>query len=301
MGLYETRLFMRIVERCQDLLPTDKFEPVAYEVPGGWSYRFAFTLSSLTTSHNYRYVKKACETLKDITVSTYDPGAGQWKMAGLITQARCDEQTGVLQVEVADWVCRAIIDFRRGWRTYEIQNAMRIRNPYALRLYLITCTQKDPLTLSMGYLRDLLLGRGSKLYPNGSDFLRHCVDPAIKQLEKLNLNGFKYEVIKANGTQKGRITKVRIKPEKREGRDTRNISDIKKEMAAAVPERMTQYLLLQCGFSTRELAGKNLATLAAFAAQPEWQYKFIDIVTRWRKHRYGHGWLINAFKRETKK
>lgn len=298
MGVYETRVFMRVVEKCQVLLPTSPFAALPYEVPGGWSYQFAFTLSSLTSSHNYKYVKTACENLKNITVQSYDITQKQWKMAGLITQARIDEQSGILKVEVADWVCQAIIDFRQGWRTYDIENAMRIRNPFALRMYLITCTQTATLKFSIGYIKGLLLGQDSNAYSNNGDFVRKVLAPAAKELERLNLNGFSYETMKANGAGKGKIEKVKIIPVKRERKSTANVSETRKEMALRVPESMLQYLSLQCGFTTRELSGKNLVTLANFAKLPNWEYKFISIVTRWRKHRYGHGWLINAMKRE---
>lgn len=298
MGVYETRVFMRIVEKCQVLLPSSAFAALPYEVPGGWSYQFAFTLSSLTSSHNYKYVKTACENLKNITVQSYDITKKQWKMAGLITQARIDEQSGILKVEVADWVCQAIIDFRQGWRTYDIENAMRIRNPFALRMYLITCTQTATLKFSIGYIKGLLLGQDTKAYSNNGDFVRKVLSPAAKELERLNLNGFSYETMKANGAGKGKIEKVKIIPVKRERKSTANVSETRKEMALRVPESMLQYLSLQCGFTTRELSGKNLDTLANFAKLTNWEYKFISIVTRWRKHRYGHGWLINAMKRE---
>lgn len=300
LGVYESRLLMRIVERCQDLLPPKGFELVAYEVPGGWSYQFAFTLASLTTSHNYRYVKKACETLKDITIKSYDPDTGQWKMAGMITQARIDEQSGILRVEVADWLCKLIIDFRKGWRSYDLQNAMKIKNPFALRMYLLTCTQKDNLTLSIGYVRAFLLGEGSKAYPNNGDFVRHCIKPAAAELKKLGLNGFTYKTKKANGTAKSRIEKIIFTPVKRETKEV-NISETRKEMAKQVPEKLLQYLTLQCGFTTRELNGKNLTTLSKFSSLPDWQYRFGSIITRWRRHRYGHGWLINAMKKEGEK
>lgn len=300
MGVYESRIFMRIVEKCQVLLPTSPFKAMPYEVPGGWSYQFAFTLSSLTTSHNYRYVKAACANLKNITVQSYDIDRKRWMMAGLITQARIDEQSGILKIEVADWVCSAILDFRQGWRSYDIEQAMRIHNPFALRMYLITCTQNKTLNFSIGYIKGLLLGQDTHAYANNGDFIRKVIKPAANELQKLGLNGFDYKPIKTGGCQKGKIEKVQIIPVKREKRDTANISDTRMEMEKTLPSSMLQYLTLQCGFSTRELSGKNLATLAKFAALKDWEYKLVSLVTRWRKHRYGHGWLINAIKNITK-
>lgn len=298
MGLYESRILMRIVERCQVLLPGSTYKPTIYQVPGGWSYQFAFTLSSLTKSHNYRYIKAACEVLKNITVSRYDGNTGQWCLAGLITQARIDEHSGVLRVEVADWVCQNIIDFRRGWRQYDIDQALCIRNPYALRLYLITCTQNTRLNFSIGRLRDLLLGEHSTLYPNNGDFIRHTLMPAQKELAKLGLNGFTFEVSKGTGADKGRIQKVALIPIKREGNGERNISEVRKDIAKEIPQQLLDYLTLHLRFSTHELTGKNLVLLSNFTKIPGWQNLLTSMVDRMRRHMRGHGWLINAIKME---
>lgn len=301
MGVYETRIFMRIVERCQGLLPKSPFKAVLYEVPGGWSYRFAFTLSSLTTSHNYRYVKNACENLKNVTVQRYDIDKRQWCMAGLIKEARINEQSGILQLEVSDWVCEAILDFRKGWRTYDLEKAMTIRNPFALRMYLLTCTQTQTLLFPIDYLRDLLLGQGSTAYTNNGDFIRRCIASSRNELEQLQLNGFDYSTVKGTGAEKGKIRQVKITPVKREERDTKNTGEQLRDIEAAIPTAMMQYLTLQCGFTTKEIGGKNLPKLQRFAALPDWQFKLADIVTRWRKHRYGHGWLIRAIEKEGRK
>lgn len=299
-GIYESRLFIRIVEKCQLLLPQGNYMARAYDTPSGWSFQFSFPLSSLTTSHNYIYVKKACQNLKNMTCSTYDIDRQQWKMAGFIKEARIDEQSGILKVEVADWVCRSILDFRQGWRLYDIEKALAIRNPYALRMYLITCTQSKTLTFSIGYIRGLLLGDNNHAYHNSSDFIKRCLKPAAQELEQLGCNGFTYEAVKATGDKKSRIEKIKIIPQKRENQE-KNISETRKEIKQQIPEQLLQYLTLQCGLTSREIGGRNLAKFARFCQQPNWQGKFINIVTRWRKHRYGHGWLINAIDKEGNK
>lgn len=296
-GVYETRLFMRIVEKCQALLPNNEYQARAYQTPGQWSYRFAFTMSSFTSSHNYKYVREACKTLKDITVEKYDTDKGKWEMTGLISQAKINEQSGILMVEVADWVCKMIIDFRKGWRIYDLDNALRIRNPYALRMYLITCTQDKTIPYTVEQLKDTLLGKGSDKYKNNGDFIRRCIAPAKKELEQLNLNGFDYTTRKGNGAQKGRIMSISIKPVKREGKDA-NVSATRKAIGQVIPDEMLQYLTLGLGFTTRELKGKNLDTIKSFVSTPNWQGKFLSMVTRMRKARKGHGWLINAMKKE---
>lgn len=299
MGLYESRLFMRIVERCQVLLPNSPYKPTIYEVPNGWAYRFAFTLSSLTSSHNYNYVKAAARNLKDITCQHYDPATRQWAMAGLITQARIDEQSGVLQVEVADWVCKMIVDFRMGWRTYDLDKALLIRNPHALRLYLLTCTQNKMLSYKIEDIKGILLGDDAALlYKNNGDFVRKCIEPARKELETLGLNGFTYQAVKGDGIRKSKIQKINITPVKREERDTVNISVQRAAIQEELPADLIQYLTLNLGFTTREIKGKNMATFKAFIQLPSWREKFYDIATRMRKHYRTHGWLIQALKRE---
>lgn len=298
MGIYETRIFMLIVDRCQDLLGNDSFTAKAYKVPSGWSYRFAFSVGDLTSSHNYNYAKKACENLKNLTVQHYDEEKKVWEMAGLITQAKIERQTGILACEVASWVVDYIIDFRKGWRTYDLERAKQIRNPYTLRMYLLTCSQSRPLSYEITTLRDTLLGPGSHKYTLTNAFIKRCIIPAMQELAEKKLNGFTIKAIKEGRGPKAKITRLLISPVKRESRDV-NISEQRKEMAQEVPAALLNYFTLQLGFTTRELKGKNLETLKRFTRDlPNWQTRLLDIIQRQRMHRYGHGWIINAIKRE---
>lgn len=297
MGIYETRIFMHIVASAQDVIQGGTFNRIAYAVPGSWTYRIAIPLSELTQSHNYGPVKRACENLKNITCQHMDLDSNIWQMSGLITQALLQPQSGVLQIEVAKWVIRYIVDFRRGWRTYELQQALTIRNPFALRMYLITCSQTSPLVFSLDNLKLALLGTTDR-YKNSADFLRRCLEPAKKELEEKQLNGFDFKTI-----HKGRgnaVSKVEILPKKREAKD-QNIGVQRDEIATAIPAPLMNYLTTTLGFSTKELRGKNLSYFSEFCKRDGWQEKLLGIIQRMRMKRRGHGYLISAIKSEINK
>ena len=97
-------------------------------------------------------------------------------------------------------------------------------------------------------------------------FLRRCIDPAVKEIEKKNVSGFRYETITG---QRGKVEKIVIIPVKRgEEKERRRLGQ--GSLSVFAPSIMIQYLSMSCGFSNRELSA-NKEVLGEFAKLESWQ------------------------------
>lgn len=293
MGIYESRVLLRVVERCQALLPED-LEPKSYEVGADFDLSLQFSIGELTPSHNYAKARQAIKNLMALVMEHYDERNSIWTAAPLFSEASCDLGTGRTIIKLKYWVAKEIVDFKRGWVSYSLDDMGKIKRPTTARLYALTCGMGKPLTYRVDTLRHMLFGSKSKEYEGKpSDFVKKIVVTASKELAKLGLNGFDAKVIKAR--EKSRtapITHLQLIPIKRERKEERSIAQIgRNEM------QVRNYLATQFGFSPAELRG-NAKTITAFCNLPTWMDAFLRIVNRTRAKRAGHGYIVNALKAE---
>lgn len=299
-SIYEMRILLNIVRRARLLMKGQgkysDFLNQAYSVDG-FNLVFAIPLSELAggKSHNYTYIKEAARHMEhDWQIEYYDKQTRKWYLTSMIYNVQLDERSGVLVFSAAEWLVQYICDFRNGgYREYDFELAMSMRSPYAARLYLLTCSQTAPRVYSIDTLKSIL-GVADK-YTRPNDFIRRCIEPARRELEKRNANGFSYEVLRQYA-HKPHSTPVslRFNPVKREKRSA-NITEQLSVIKEKIPPLLTQYMTRQLQFTYKELANNETA-LVSFVTMPSWETIFTDIVSRARRKSKGHGYIIAAMK-----
>lgn len=294
LGIYESRIILKVVEKCQALLPVET-KPITYPVVAEFDLALQFTIGELTPSHNYAKARQAIKNLMRLVLEHYDEKSNSWAAAPLFSEATCDLGTGNTIIKMKYWVAQEIVDFKRGWVSYNLDDMGKIKRPTTARLYTLTCSMKQPLTYRIDTLRHILFGSKCKEYEGKpSDFCRKILKTAAHELEALRLNGFEVEPIKAwEKCKTAPITHVRLKPIKREQQtENRTIEQIgRQEMT------LRNYLATQFNFTPAELRG-NRKTISSYCALPNWMDTFQRIVERTRRKRAGHGYIINAIKNE---
>lgn len=262
----------------------------------GFNYNYAIPIAELAggRSHNYKPIKDAARALKNWEIEYYDKASRKWYLTSMIDNIILEERAGILRFSCSKWLIDYIVDFRNGgYRSYDFERAMALRNPFAARLYLLTASQTSPRRYALGALKDIL-GVGGR-YARLHDFIRRCVEPARAELEAAGANGFSYEIIRRyKDKPRSEPIGLILTPVKRE-HGSQNISERIKEAKASMPELLYQYLMQQWKFSAIELAN-NKDTLASFVSIGGWQEKFVDISDRARRKHKGHGYLIGAMK-----
>ena len=127
-------------------------------------------------------------------------------------------------------------------------------------------------------------------------FLRRCIDPAVSEIEKKNVSGFRYETVAG---QRGKIEKLVIIPIKR-GQEAERRRLGQGSLSVFAPSLLIQYLTMSCGFSNRELSA-NKEVLGELAKRENWQEIITRIVKFARAKDNPKRYIIGSLKKELKK
>ena len=127
-------------------------------------------------------------------------------------------------------------------------------------------------------------------------FLRRCIDPAVKEIEKKNVSGFRYETVAG---LRGKIEKLVFIPVKRGQEAERRMLGYG-SLSVFAPSLLIQYLTLTCGFSKRELSA-NKEVLGELAKKENWQEIITRIVKFARAKDNPKRYIIGSLKKELKK
>lgn len=303
--IYECRIFIKIVQRANELMKANggkwsDYLEKAYRLDG-FNVHFAVPVKKLIKgSNNYKPIKAAIVNMeRNWIVQHYDAKAKKWYATPLIYNAMIDEGKGMLCFQSADWLVRYIADFEKfGFRAYDFEVAMALRNPNILRFYMLTASMKDELAYSIDNLKKWL-GVDNK-YKRNVDFIRKVVEPARKALEDRNVNGFSYTVVKEGKGKTAAIKYIKIRPRKVKDLARKDAAEVRARIETELPRDLVNYLSYQCGFSAAEIF-RIREDLVKFMLRADWQWKMADIVDRARQKRKNHGWIIDAIRGENKK
>lgn len=300
--VYEMRVFLCIVRRTRQVT---KARGVHYKdymdrpfCTDGLNLNFTVPISTLSPgSHNYKGVQAALKTLSDsLYVEYWDKSKRIWRRSSLIYNVVIDSRHGFVGFSAAKWLVDYICDFTAGgYREYDWEIAMSLRNPFSARLYLLLCSATSPMVYSIEAIKKTLGIDG--VYSRPSDLIKRVIEPARKELESRDVNGFSFEQIKKiPGVQRSGTVALKFYPVKR-GKLNKNISEIKKDVDAEIPESIQSYLRQAFGFSIQEIA-HNKNVIGKFSKLEDWNEKFFDITERTRRLRKNKFYIIAAMKKE---
>lgn len=299
-SIYEMRIMLKIVQRAQPLYVGRKYSDFLQQAicTDGINMNFAIPLSELlgANSHNTGPLKAAIKRMeKEWYVEYYDRQSRVWHSTSMIYNVRIEERSGLMRFGVAKWLIDYIADFRNGgFRVYDFENAMSLRNPNAARLYLLMAGETRTRAMAIEDIKAMLGCAG--VYNRPSEFIRRVIKPAQRELEKKGYNGFNFEpVLKYAGKKKSGIVGLKISPVKRERRE--NISVTRERLEKELPQILVNYLAFNCGFSFSEISN-NGKTLKAFVSLQGWEARLGRIVERARRGNKNHGYIIDAMKKE---
>lgn len=173
---------------------------------------FVFTLpvkDVMGVSENYSAVKRSIMSLMRVIVET-EREDGYWVACPFITFAVVGK--GMITVGLHEMVCQALLDFRKGYRRFEILPALKFRSTYAMRLYILMSDQINPLTYTIIDLKKMF--GIEKKYNRPRDFFKYVLDPAKAELDKCSPYTFRYEPVftKTHKTGRPAITQVVFYP-----------------------------------------------------------------------------------------
>lgn len=292
LSLYEQRILTKIVEHGQSVLKglstlqykfvTNPFDNETIEVP----IRYILT----DGSKDYKKVIDACKALMSRKFEFYDPNIKTYYADTCIHNVKHVTGSGKVSFMVSRVLFDVMFDFALGYKKYDLEKALSLPTPYAVRMYVLLNGQTTPLTWEIAKLKEMF-GVADK-YKQTRDFIKKVIEPARVALVNNSCNGFTYSRV----IEGRKVTHLRLFPVKIKEAEQVTYSDLSKE--GLVNYKAVQMILRdECGFTFKEM-NANRVTLMQFSQLVNAIDVLDAIKERARRKRMDKGYIINAMKAE---
>jgi hypothetical protein len=193
---YEKRILYRLVEICQPLIVGQKLDKNFVINKDLWgNHEIRLPLVSFLANeedHNHKRVKDALTRLRDKTIEYEDEK--EWKLIGLIEMPKINKDDRYVEFKIQPEIYETILNFKKGFRKFELETAMRFKSIYAMRFYELLSEKTKPITYSVESLK--IMFNLEHKYKLVGDFIRNVIKPAKKELDKESPFTFEWEPIK---------------------------------------------------------------------------------------------------------
>lgn len=295
LSVYEQRIITRIVEHGQKVLQgLSRAQLKHVENPYGneeVSIKIRYILTDGTK--DYAKVIEACKALMSRKFEFYDPDTKTYYMDTVIHNVQHRERSGEVKFLVSRVFFEVMYNFSLGYKNYDLETALTLPTPFAVRMYVLLNNQTRPITWSIERLKEMF-GVSDK-YTQTADFIKKVIEPARKALVQNCANNFTYTRI-YDGQK---VISLQFFPVKVDARARSMYGDLTKEqITQAVACRM--FLQNDIGFTSKEV-NANKATIETFARIPDAITTLYVIHKRsQRKSTNTKGYIISAMRSEAK-
>lgn len=221
-GIYSGRLLVRLVELAQREIRGLDFKGggnIGKVETGEWGdAEFIIPVKDILSGDedkNYSKAKAAVRNLMGCFLEYEDEQ--KYKATQILNEVDVDKIAGKMVIRVNRNIWRAMLDFSKGFRKYEIETALKLRGKYSLRIYKLISKQSSPITYSIQELRQMW--RLTDKYKKVDDFIKNTIVNAKAELDRVSPYSFEYvlnaaKTAEVNKGRKGRpaITSVTFFP-----------------------------------------------------------------------------------------
>ena len=229
-GIYSERLLLRLVELAQREIRGLDFKggtSIGKVEIGEWGDAEVIIpvkdILSGEDDKNYSKAKTAVRNLMGRFLEYEDDQ--KYRATQILNEVDVDKVAGKMVIRVNRNIWRAMLDFSKGFRKYELETAVKLRGKYSLRIYKLVSKQSEPITYSISDLRQMW-GLTEK-YKKVDDFVKNTIVSAKEELDRVSPYSFDYilnaaKSAEVNKGRKGRpaITSVTFFPVRRMANQT---------------------------------------------------------------------------------
>ena len=229
-GIYSERLLLRLVELAQREIRGLDFKGGTsigkVEIGELGDAEVVIPVKDILSGDddkNYTKAKAAIRNLMGRFLEYEDEQ--KYKATQILNEVDMDKVAGKMVIRVNRNIWKAMLDFSKGFRKYELETAVKLHGKYSLRIYKLVSKQTEPITYSIEDLRKMW-GLTEK-YKKVDDFVKNTIVAAKEELDRVSPYSFDYVLNRAksaevNKGRKGRpaITSVTFFPIRRAANDT---------------------------------------------------------------------------------
>ena len=202
-----------------------------------------------------------------------------------------------LQVHKLFW--EAILDYRSGYRKFDVRKAMALKSVYAIRFYEIISGKKDPITYSLNELKTMFAIKDK--YKLTADFVRYVIEPAKKELDLAAPYSFNYMPVK-NGRKIVAFTLTPIHYPQREDKKAEERDLLRKvNLSWDIRDRnIRKYLMESMEFTEVEIKNNIEVFRRAAELLPDCLNELAILKGKSRDKKNPKGWIIRAIEGKVK-
>ena len=211
-GIYSERLLLRLVELAQREIRGLDFKGgsgIGKVEIGEWGDAEVVIpvkdILSGDDDKNYAKAKSAVRNLMGRFLEYEDEQ--KYRATQILNEVDVDKVAGKMVIRVNRNIWRAMLDFSKGFRKYELETAVKLRGKYSLRIYKLVSKQSEPITYSVADLRKMW-GLTEK-YKKVDDFVKNTIVAAKEELDRVSPYSFDYVLNSARSAEVNRGRKGR--------------------------------------------------------------------------------------------
>ena len=194
-GIYSERLLLRLVELAQREVRGLDFKGgtnIGKVEVGEWGdAEIIIPVKDILSGEedkNYTKAKQAVRNLMGRFLEYEDDQ--KYRATQILNEVDVDKVAGKMIIRVNRNIWRAMLDFSKGFRKYELETAVKLRGKYSLRIYKLVSKQADPITYRIADLR-ARWGLTEK-YKKVDDFIKNTIVSAKEELDRVSPYTFEY-------------------------------------------------------------------------------------------------------------
>ncbi len=177
-GVYSERLLLRLVELAQCEIRGLDFKggtSIGKVEIGEWGDAEVIIpvkdILSGEEDKNYSKAKTAVRNLMGKFLEYEDEQ--KYRATQILNEVDVDKVAGKMVIRVNRNIWRAMLDFTKGFRKYELETAVKLHGKYSLRIYKLVSKQTEPITYTITDLRQQW-GLTEK-YKKVDDFVKNTI------------------------------------------------------------------------------------------------------------------------------
>lgn len=291
LSLYEQRILLKVVEHAQirlkGLLIKDHLERISHDFD---NVQIVVPIKELLDEGNqhYRHVHDAAVALCSRTFEFYNSESRTWFATPVIYNVEHRDKSGLLTFYVSRVMFDIILDFSKGYRSYNLKTALSIPSPYASRLYSLMCGQDNPIRFEIYQLKEMFGVRDK--YAQTADFIKKVIEPSKRILDAQKCTSFTYSRVREGG----KVIALLFFPVRRD-EDINHRAFTKAPVGVLLSQELRYYLIAKAHFSVREL-GAHKELLLEFSQLPDAVARIMAIYDRFLDGQKSKGYIIAAMR-----
>lgn len=292
LSLYEQRILTKIVEHGQSVIKGLSVQQYKYITNPFDNEKITVPIRYILTdgSKDYKKVIDACKALMSRKFEFYDPRNKTYYADTCIHNVMHVTGSGKVNFQVSRVLFDVMLNFSLGYKKYDLEEALNLPTPYAVRMYVLLNNQTKPITWEVDKLKEMF-GVADK-YKQTRDFIKKVIEPARVALMNNHTNGFTYSrVFDGN-----KVTHIRFFPVKVDKQEEVIHPELSREQLIS-KKAITLMMSQDMGFTWREISA-NKALLEKFSQLVGAVDIFTAIYRRAQRKQMNKGYIINAMKDE---